>query len=144
MAMTNITKRRIIIFTSLVAYATCLPLDSVCTSEGCFDFPAYAILLFGIFGMFGSIANFLWIANPLYFAALFYFYKNRNITAIKYSVLSSICALLLLFFNYMLIDESGRLGKITSFQSGYWVWVFSLIGTSFMMIVYEFETRGKQ
>ena len=74
----------------------------------------------------GLIPFIIWLANPLYFAAIILSTKNK-----KLSFLFSLAALLLaLFFsllNTILTSESGAESVITDRGLGFWLWFLSFI-----------------
>ena len=139
--MTNLSARRAIITISLFIYAVCLSMDSICTTDGCSNWPAWGILLFGWIVMFSSFANFLWIANPLYFFSLIYFYKERIARAVILSFVSFIFGLSFVWCKYILVNESGYLSIITGTEVGYWVWISCFFSTFVAMLIYRFKVK---
>ena len=135
--MTNRSVRQLILIISLSSYAICLPMDSVCTTDGCSEWPAWGILLFGWATILSSIGNFTWIANPIYFIALCYFYNENINKSLLYIFLASALAILFIFCDYVLVNESGYLSKIAGVTAGYWIWVSCFFGTMISMLVYK-------
>jgi hypothetical protein len=98
---------------------------------GRIDYDAYAnstVLFFlGWTGIFsGSLESLIWLANPVYFIALYLFIKDNKLSLIM-SGAATFLALLFATFPTILTSESGARSKITSFELGYKLWVTSFL-----------------
>jgi hypothetical protein len=73
----------------------------------------------------GALESFFWVANPLYFLALYKFTKGKK-DALVLSVAASIIAISFSFLDTFIKNEGGARTKITGFGLGYMLWVASL------------------
>ena len=106
----------------------------VMSSISCFLMGSTAILGGGI------LEWIIWFANPLCLIAIFYIIVD-NQKASKISFAALVIALSFSLWKNILISESGRTGKIQSFEIGYYFWVLSIfslsVGTYFYFKKYK-------
>jgi len=81
----------------------------------------------------GTMEFLVWLANPLYFIALFLSFKNKRIS-IFFIIIANILAISFSRWKEILISESGSTGKIISFCSGYYLWIASMFVLLFAII----------
>ncbi len=92
----------------------------------------------GIAILGGGTSEFLvWLANPLYFIALFLLFKNKK-GSIFFIIIANLLAISFSRWKEILISESGSTGKIISFCSGYYLWVASMI-VLFFAVIFQFR-----
>jgi len=105
---------------------TALSQKAYCTNNDCGEkWSGLAILISGVFGLFNWGATISWYANPFIFISWFTFKKN-NISLI-FSSLAFIIGISFLFFEEIIINEGGFYGKITGYETGFYLWNLSFI-----------------
>lgn len=87
---------------------------------------SWMLFLLGWMGILGGngIATIIWMANPIYFIAMYNMIKGKPVGII----LSFVATLLAFSFSQldgMLTSESGQYSKITSLELGYMLWLSS-------------------
>jgi hypothetical protein len=96
------------------------------------DYDAYAdgkfLVLMGRMSFLGGnfIATLIWLANPLFIAAIILL-LNRKISGLYLSIFAAIIALSFSLLDSTMTSESGSYSKITSLENGYKLWAFSMI-----------------
>lgn len=83
----------------------------------------------------GLLEWLIWLANPLYFIALFFFYKSNKSSKI-YSIAATTLALSFSNWKVILAAENGREATIHHLNLGYWLWVLSMTVLSIGTIYY--------
>lgn len=73
----------------------------------------------------GLLEWFIWLANPLYFLALIFFFKSNKMSK-RISIVATCLALSFLTWKEILASENGRTAIIETWGLGYWLWVMSL------------------
>jgi uncharacterized membrane protein len=74
----------------------------------------------------GGISEwFVWLANPVYLAALILFFRSKKLNRI-FAVAALLLALSFTTFKEILVSEDGRIAKIQTLNMGYWLWVVSI------------------
>jgi len=77
----------------------------------------------------------VWLANPILILSWVVNKKHKKASFI-FSVVSMIIMLSFLFFDEIIVNESGYPSKITSIKLGYWLWVSSafimVLGNAFL------------
>ena len=66
------------------------------------------------------------VSKPSIFTGYLLYLKSKNI-AKYFSLLSVLIAISFVFWDSILVSESGRLGKIETLEYGYWLWIFGLL-----------------
>ena len=74
----------------------------------------------------GTFEEIVWLANPLYFAAMLFYFKRKK-DALGLSMAAVILAGSFSFWQNILTSESGSTGPISHLKFGYWLWVIALI-----------------
>lgn len=82
--------------------------------------------LLGAFGFTMGGAALTWLANPLLFASWIIPLEKLNVKLLL-SFAAVIISISFLFFSEIIKDEAGHYGKITSYKTGYWLWVLSTV-----------------
>ncbi len=117
--------RRAVLLLSIGLFITSLTLNSYYLDGDKEIFtPGYVCFIFGILGIFIGGAGLTWLANPLLFISWF-FVKKKPIIGIVLSFLSLLISLSFLFFDEVLVSESGVYSEITGYGIGYWFWITS-------------------
>lgn len=104
---------------------------------------AFELILMGAFAVLGGglLEWVVWLANPFYILALFLFLKNDK-KASLWSFFAAILSISFLFWNNILVSESGKTGPIESLELGYWLWVSSISIFSLGVLIFNyFESR---
>ena len=131
---------------SLALYIVCLPFNTFCVPTGCSDWPAWATLLFGWMLAGSGGANATWLANPLLFlgwAGMIrpdwrYFSVPRIIPALlAYAALA--LAVSFYFAKTVISNEAGLARPVTGYETGYWVWIASMVCFALCATVHLFE-----
>ena len=85
----------------------------------------------------------VWLANPILILS-WVVNKRHKKASLLLSSISLITMLSFLFFDEIILNESGALSRITSYGLGYWLWVSSafimVIGNAFLF--YKKEKEG--
>ena len=119
--------KRLTIIISILLYVIALTQD-------CFDtyktggnqlYEGFYCLTTGWLGILaGHLPALVWLANPILIFSWIKFKSNSKLSFIL-SIISSIFILSFLSVDYMMLDEAGHLGKIRSWNVGYWLWLSS-------------------
>lgn len=67
----------------------------------------------------------IWMSNPLYFLGVFLLFKQSK-KAFHVFLTAFILAVIFVFFKDITMTKSGRMAKIISLQSGYYLWLLSI------------------
>ncbi|MBS1524320.1 MAG: hypothetical protein JST19_01650 [Bacteroidetes bacterium] len=134
----------IILGISLSIFVFSLSQDTFCIESGCRgQWDGAFIFLFGGLLSFASPAGLSWLANPFIIASWLTIKKN-NKASLVLSLLALLFSISFLFFKKVADDESGDLRQITTYQSGYWLWLSSIaimaVGNLFLFI--KFRKQG--
>ena len=85
------------------------------------------VLIFGWAGIFaGGFSALTWYANPLIVYAWIRYMKNPRVSYFAGMAAATLC-LSFMLFDTVLTDEAGHSRKITSLESGYWLWTASAV-----------------
>lgn len=121
--------KQIIFFfiTSITLYLLSLTQETFCASSDCSI--GWFTLIIGFFGNiffmgFHSFAIFTWLANPLLIISWIVLKKNKKLS-LTLSILAFLLSFSFLFFNKILVNESGNLSTIKEYKIGYWFWLSS-------------------
>lgn len=113
---------------SIILYLICLQFYAFCTEiDRCFGEKSWSVLLIGGLSIAGSWANFTWMANPAIFSAWYFIIKNNKGKAKKFSVIAIFLAFSFLFVTEVMVNESGAPTKILRVETGYWLWLASMV-----------------
>lgn len=74
----------------------------------------------------GPLEWLIWLANPLCLYTILYLWKN-NKKALVTCTLATILSTSFLFWEKIIGSESGSMGKIVSFEAGYYLWITSIV-----------------
>jgi hypothetical protein len=107
----------ILFIISLTQLAVVYPADGQIKSHS-----GLAMFIWGPIAFFGSGAfeTFVWLANPLYFIAIFLTRTNKRIAA-NFSIAALAIAISFAIRGRIITAESGSTGVITHFGTGYWL-----------------------
>jgi hypothetical protein len=96
------------------------------------------LLFLGSFVVLGGglLEWIIWLANPLYILGIVKFLKGDKV-CMAVSILATLLALSFTTWKEVLACESGRTAEIESLNSGYWLWVISLIILTIGTIFYH-------
>lgn len=128
------------IASSLLIFVLSLSQDAITyiDFDGQKNMSSLSMLLSGSLSVLGGgMAEWItWLANPIYFLSIILYMGSKK-ACVPMSVISTSIALSFLAWKELLVSESGRIAKIQSHDSGYWLWVLSLSLLSFAT-VYSF------
>ena len=84
-----------------------------------------------------SEAFVVWLANPILIFSIVFLWKEKiNLSLIMASV-ALIASFSFFLQNSIMINEAGTEGKITGYDTGYWVWISSLILNFIVIFVFK-------
>jgi SAM-dependent methyltransferase len=110
---------------------------------------SFEIFLFGSIAILGGglMEWIIWLANPLCFIAIILF-LNKKKSSVGISSAAAFIALSFLFWQDILVSESGRMASITSLHTGYYLWLFSILivaaGTRYYFKNYKTEKAPEE
>ncbi|WP_294671315.1 hypothetical protein [uncultured Fluviicola sp.] len=120
--------RKTIWVISLIILGISLLCPTYCTNVSCSGpLSGLADLLFGWFAaLFMGSTYSAWFANPFFITAIF---TNKKVPVLSliFSVIALFIALTFLKGGTVWLNEAGHKGYITKLQSGYWLWVSSMV-----------------
>lgn len=82
----------------------------------------------------------VWLANPLSLITILNLWKDRK-TAIITSIFATILSGSFFFWKELLVSESGRMARIISFETGYYLWFLSILILN-LGVLYNFSSIG--
>jgi len=96
--------------------------------EGLKTHSALSLLFMGAFAILGGglLEWLIWLANPLYLLALILLLRP-NKTSRNVSMMATMLALSFVTWQRILASESGSTAAIKSLNTGYWLWMMSLM-----------------
>ena len=128
---------------SIIIFGISLFQDCFCTND-CIN--SFFALTTGIFGIIVGGANLCWLANPLLLVSWIFFYFNPKVSFV-FSLIAFLISFMFIFSTEVAIDEAGTPRQIQNLESGYWLWIFSiliiLIGNS-AQIYFSNSTKKRQ
>jgi len=83
----------------------------------------------------------IWLANPFYFIGLFLLYRMKKNAAILSLFISCILALFLFTFENLTMTRSGRIAQIIELNSGYFIWLTSILSLTFYSIYFKIKNK---
>lgn len=91
-------------------------------------FSSFSLFIAGGFAILGCgfLEWLVWLANPLYITS-FIFLLNGSKKAALCGITAVVAGVSFLFWKEVLISESGRMDPIIAFESGYYLWVCSML-----------------
>lgn len=116
---------------SIALYVPCLALGGI-ESNGQSDV-GFFYLGFGMFGIFASVTNLSWLANPALFVAWIFLFREERKLGLAGASIAPIFAALPLFMTEIVTNEGGVATAIDGYDAGYWLWLAS---TMMMLIAY--------
>lgn len=116
---------------------TSLTQKCYCTTDQCGD--SWAAFVFGFLGFFAGGAALCWIANPLVILSWLTIKNNR--VSLIFSIAAVIMAAAFLLFPDIIANEAGHHHKIVSYETGYWLWLSSMLTTCLGNLVIRSEIR---
>ncbi len=124
---------------SVLLYVVSLTQEGFCTVSHCgSNWNGLALVALGAIGGILSIAGMVWYANPLLWAA-WWFLKKDTKKAFYFSIAATALSLSFLLFTEIADQKPGKLSYITQYQTGYWLWVasmvFTLLGSGVLLIL---------
>lgn len=125
-------KINIVILISWVIFLISLTQDCVNYQYfGSIHYPSYLAFLLGWTYFDGfRWEGFVWVANLLYFLGIVLMIK-RNYKAVFAFIISSFLAISFMFFDNITITKSGRIAPIIELESGYFLWLISILFLTF-------------
>lgn len=108
---------------SIIVFGISLFQDCFCTND-CVN--SFSALITGIFGIIVGGANLCWLANPLLLVSwIFFFFKTK--VSFVFSLIAFLISFMFIFSTEVAIDEAGTPRQIQNLESGYWLWLFSML-----------------
>ncbi|MGE8512708.1 MAG: hypothetical protein ACN6N7_08410 [Chryseobacterium culicis] len=104
------------------------------------DYKSFEAFLIGpISFLGGGVFEFLvWTANGWFFIAVILCYKRSFLLSITLGIIAFLTAGSFFFWKEILAAENGRMGKIHSLETGYFLWITSIlcltIGSFYLII----------
>lgn len=89
----------------------------------------------------GTFEWIIWWANPLCLISIILFFMNKR-NAVIFSFIALLLSLSFLAWNEILISESGTTGKILYLESGYYLWLSSIIVLTFSTCFYFIKYKS--
>jgi hypothetical protein len=84
----------------------------------------------------------IWLANPIYFTASILLLCHKKIS-VYFSISATLIALSFSTWKELLVSENGRQAEIASLNSGYFLWLSSMIILS-AGALYNYRKRSRQ
>lgn len=116
-----------LLWVSIALYVASLSQETFCASGNCSGWPGYGILLFGILGIGGSLANVTWIANPILFLSWLFIWQRDRRLSLAFSGAALIVAAAFMLMPNVVNNEGGVAVPITGLRLGYWLWLASMV-----------------
>lgn len=121
-----------VLLISIALFVLSLPFRCYCTGDSCtYSFMALAL---GGFGMLNGGAALAWLANPLLITSWIITRKVTN-ASLFISLGAMLIAFSFLLFDQVLANENGGKQTITSIETGYWLWLISIVIMFFLNVV---------
>lgn len=140
--MKNSRLKTIIVFLSLLVFILSLTQNAYCTSECASGLLAFLTGWLGMMVELGDLissvlekdtplnselgSSLTWLANPFYFASLFFFSISGR-TGIIFSIITLLIMASFPMFSKVLINEAGHYGTIKDLGTGYYLWLGSAV-----------------
>ena len=131
----------VVIASSLLIFIVAL-FNNCYSTDGKDDTVGSVGLIAFLLGWMNASETFIvWFANPLFFLAIILLFLHKTAALITASS-AFILALSFQFFDEVLINEGGTIGKIDSLSIGYWLWLASIALVLFAAIL-NYKTVNK-
>lgn len=130
--------KKIFLYSSIGLFACSLTQQCYCTTASCGY--SIAVVITGIFCFAFGGASLAWLANPLLLTSWILVNKNPTRSLVT-SLLATSISLSFLLFREVIDDEAGHYAEITSYRSGYWLWVLSSATMLIGNVLFYFQTR---
>ena len=118
---------RILLAASIGLYAACLPLGSFCVNGECAAWPSWGVLFFAPLGLVsGRAESWIWLANPILFAAWYAIFVRRRLPALVLSTVAQLIGASFLLVTDVVTNEAGLPFPVTGYGAGYWLWLASM------------------
>ncbi|MBT2621969.1 hypothetical protein [Chryseobacterium sp. ISL-6] len=114
-------RSQIVIIVSLAIFIISLTQTAVYTKGN--EMHAFACFLLGWMDLFGE--GVAWLANPLFFIALFFLLLKQVKISTVFSFLAICMSLYYLSAESITVDEAGHKSPIVSYGLGYYLWIAS-------------------
>jgi hypothetical protein len=104
------------------------------------DYKSFEALLIGpISFLGGGLFEFLvWTANIWFFISVIFCYKKKFSTSLILATIAFLIAGTFFFWKEILAAENGRMGRIYSLETGYFLWIasitFLIVGSLYLSI----------
>lgn len=123
--MKNNYLHKILTISSIALLLISLTQKAYCVDGNCGEnWSGLMCFLLGIFSLIFSLSGISWLLNPLMIISYFIPKRYFN-TKLLMSLASFLFGLSFLLFDEIIKDEAGHYGKITGYESGYWIWLSS-------------------
>lgn len=93
------------------------------------DFSSFELLLIGGISFLGGgiLEFFIWSANIWFFISIACFFFEKFFASIVTGIIALLISVSFLFWNSILVSESGREAPIYSLEIGYFLWLASIL-----------------
>lgn len=136
--------RKRLFFASWVVFCVSLLLPTHCTNMSCSGFGGGAQALFlGWFMALFKGAAFAWLANPVYFFAL-YWNKKEPLISLIFVLFALWLGTDFLKGGEFIMTEAGHSAYVTKILIGYWVWMLGMSLLAAAAIAELVERRRKK
>lgn len=123
-------RKRIIIFSLLIfVISLCFIAFKVEDMREIKDYKSWETFLIGpISFLGGGLFEFLvWTANIWFFISVIFCYKKYFVISALLAAIAFLIAETFFFWKEILVAENGRMGRIYSLETGYFLWIASII-----------------
>jgi hypothetical protein len=137
--LTNIKTQ--ILFLSVFLFAISLTQDAISFANESQSHSSLLMLVFGALAILGGGFSewLIWLANPIYFFSLFLMYQEDK-KSIFFAWISFALAFSFSFWKEILNNEAGSMAIISSLNTGYYLWVGSMLVLGIGGLVYFKKT----
>jgi hypothetical protein len=131
---------RYILVLSIALYAACLSREAFCVDTRC-DVDGWGVLIFGGWQIWGSPANFTWVANPILFMSWIAVGRGEKTLSVPLSLIALMLAAAFMLMTTVIVNEGRLRLPITGIKLGYWLWLASAAATCLAALVSKRESR---
>ena len=140
------TQKKSLIILSLLIFIISLSKTAFSTNgyNGIRNAPSIAIFVNGSLAVLGGGFHewLIWLANPIYFTAIYFFIKDKKKS--KHLILIAlIIGLSFTQWKEILGDAAGNINPIVSLEIGYWLWIISMVIFYIGTIIYFSKSKSE-